>query len=170
LQITKTTTEKISIKLKNKNDETISEPIPESIPEPIPESIPEPIPESIPESIPEPISSRVNVENMNQHELMIEILKKQEKMEKEILKKQEKMEKEMLKIQEQMKNEVLIKNNENVGKAEGKRQPISKALRDSVFTTYNQSSYDDAYCYVGCGEKITPKGNPFKTLRHKEGV
>jgi hypothetical protein len=57
-----------------------------------------------------------------------------------------------------------------VEKAEGKRPTISKTLRDSVFTTYNQTSYDDAYCYVGCGEKITPKGNPFKTLRHKEGV
>lgn len=37
-----------------------------------------------------------------------------------------------------------------------KKPVISKALRDSVFSTYNENSYDNAYCYTGCGEKITP--------------
>ena len=36
-----------------------------------------------------------------------------------------------------------------------KRHVISKALKDSVFSKYCQS-YDNAFCYVGCGEKITP--------------
>jgi NADH:ubiquinone oxidoreductase subunit C len=44
-----------------------------------------------------------------------------------------------------------------VEKVEVKRRSvIPKALRDSVFTTYNQGSYDSAYCSVGCGERITP--------------
>lgn len=32
---------------------------------------------------------------------------------------------------------------------------IPKALRDTVFTTYCKS-YDNAQCFVGCGDKITP--------------
>lgn len=38
---------------------------------------------------------------------------------------------------------------------ERKRPSINKALRGVVFSKYNPS-YDNAYCYVGCGEKITP--------------
>jgi hypothetical protein len=36
-----------------------------------------------------------------------------------------------------------------------KRVAISKALRDAVFSKYCPD-YNNAYCYVGCGEKITP--------------
>ena len=36
-----------------------------------------------------------------------------------------------------------------------KKQYIPKPLRDTVFSIYCQS-YDNAYCYVGCREKISP--------------
>jgi hypothetical protein len=36
-----------------------------------------------------------------------------------------------------------------------KKSSIPKSLRDTVFSRYCQS-YNDAHCYVGCGEKLSP--------------
>jgi hypothetical protein len=43
----------------------------------------------------------------------------------------------------------------NITSTPVKRKAIPKSLRDNVFSTYCKS-YDDAQCFTGCGEKITP--------------
>lgn len=55
------------------------------------------------------------------------------------------------------KNELVSRYTEWLSKIDTshKRKSIPKALRDKVFSTYC-SSYDNATCMVGCGEKITP--------------
>ena len=73
--ITKTTTEKISIKLKNNEIKTILEPI---IPEVNIDNV------TKPESISEPITSGVNSKSLSEHDILMQLLKNQEEMRKEI--------------------------------------------------------------------------------------